>query len=100
MRPVTWTEQAVADFEAALAHIAKDSPSNAQIVRDRILNTVGNIEAFSLGLPGPKGHLKLYIPKTSYFVVFDRTPRDDGVIILAFIHASRDWEQIDWTKME
>jgi len=100
MRPVRWTENALADFEAALAFIAEEHPQNAQLVRDRILNTVRNLEAFSLGLPAPKGHLKLYIPKTSYFVIFDETPKDDGILILAFIHASRDWEQIDWDKLE
>ncbi|NJM28896.1 MAG: type II toxin-antitoxin system RelE/ParE family toxin [Rhizobiales bacterium] len=100
MRSVSWTARARREFEAALAYIAKDSPSNAQLVRDRILNTLRNIEAFSLGLPGPKGHLKLYIPKTSYFVVFDRTPKDDGIAILAFVHGSRDWERIDWDRMD
>ncbi len=99
MRLVRWTEQALTDFESAMGSIAKDSPSNAQLVRERILNTVRNLEAFSLGLPAPKGHSKIYVPKTSYFVIFDRTPKDDGIIILAFIHTSRDWEQIDWEKM-
>lgn len=99
MRAVSWTEGAVADFESALAYIAKENPSNAALVRERVLNTVRNMEAFSLGLPAPQGHLKLYIPKTSYFVIFNRMKEDDGVIILAFIHTSRDWEQIDWQKM-
>jgi toxin ParE1/3/4 len=99
MRPVRWTEAALADFEAALASIAKENPGNAQLVRDRILNTVKTLEAFSLGLPAPKRRLKLYIPKTPYFVIFDRTPKDDGILILAFIHSSRDWEQIDWERM-
>jgi toxin ParE1/3/4 len=99
MRTVRWTERAVADFESALAYIAKENPDNAQLVRERILNTVRNLEAFSLGLPAPKGHMKLYVPKTSYFVIFDRTKEDDGIVILAFTHASRDWEQIDWEKL-
>ena len=99
MRAVSWTERAVADFESALAYIAKENPANAQLVRERILNTVRNLESFSLGLPAPKGYLKLYIPKTSYFVIFDRVKLDDGVVIIAFIHTSRDWEQIDWERM-
>ena len=100
MRSVRWTKRALNDFESALAFIAKDNPDNAQVVRERILNTLRNLAAFSLGLPAPKGHMKLYVPKTSYFVIFDSTPKDDGIIILAFIHASRDWEQIDWEKMK
>jgi len=100
MRSVSWTERALTDFESALAFIAKENPANAQLVRERILNTLRNLEAFGLDLPAPKGHMKLYVPKTSYFVIFDRTPEDDGIIVLAFIHASRDWEQIDWEKMK
>ena len=100
MRSISWTERAVTDFESTLAFIAKENPTNAQLVRERILNTLRNLEAFSLGLPAPKGHMKLYVPKTSYFVIFDRTKKDDGIIILAFMHTSRDWEQVDWQKLE
>ncbi len=100
MRSVGWTERALTDFESALAFIARENLANAQLVRERILSTLRNLEAFSLGLPAPKGHLKLCVPKTSYFVIFDRTKEDDGIVILAFIHASRDWEQIDWEKLK
>lgn len=100
MRPVRWTDSALADFEAALAFIAEENPRNAELVSGRIFNTLKSLEAFSLGLPGPKGHLKLYIPKTSYFVIFDRTEADDGIVILAFVHSSRDWEQIDWDRLD
>lgn len=99
MRPIRWTERALTDLESALAFIAKESPAHAQLVRERVLSTVHNLEAFSLGLPAPKGHLKLYVPKTSYFVIFERTKAEDGIVILAFIHASRDWEQIDWETL-
>jgi plasmid stabilization system protein ParE len=95
---VVWTEEALTSFEAALVYIAEQSPQNAALVRDRVLNTVRHLEAFSLGSPGPKGHLKLYIPKTSYFVIFSRNQNDD-VTLLTFVHASRDWENMNWDKL-
>jgi plasmid stabilization system protein ParE len=98
MTSVIWTAEALSSFEQAIAYIAKQDPQNAALVRDRVLNTVRHLESFSLGIPGPKGYLKLYIPKTSYFVIFSRNKKDE-VTLLTFVHASRDWEKIDWSKM-
>jgi hypothetical protein len=69
-----------------------------RLVHDRILKSLSNLEVFSLGTPSHKGTFKLYIPKTSYFVVFRR---DDlgNIGIRAFVHASRDWEKLDWEAL-
>jgi plasmid stabilization system protein ParE len=98
MANVRWSAAAKESFEDALAFIARENPRNAMLVRDRVLNTLRHLESFSLGLPAPKGHFKLYIPKTSYFVVFSRG-KNDQITLLAFIHAARDWEQFDWDKI-
>ncbi len=98
MNRIDWSERAVADFEAALAYIAKESPQNAQLVKDRIFNTVKHLEAFSLGTAGLKTTLKLFIPKTSYFVIFRRSA-DGNISLLAFLHTSRDWGKLDWDKI-
>ncbi len=98
MRKIEWTERALQDFESALAYIAEDNPNNAELVRARIFNTLRHLESFSLGLPAPKGALKLYIPKTSYFVIFRRNA-DGDISLRAFIHAAQDWEKIDWDKI-
>ncbi len=98
MNIISWSERAVQDFERTLAYIADDNPQNAILVRNRILNTVKHLESFSLGTPGPNESLKLYIPKTSYFVIFRRDP-DGNISIRAFVHSSMDWESINWDKM-
>jgi plasmid stabilization system protein ParE len=95
---IRWAQRAAQDFESALAYIAADDPKSAAKVRGRILATLKQLESFSLGLPAPHGAWKLYIPKTPYFIVFRR---DETAIITirAFVHASRDWEMIDWENM-
>lgn len=93
-----WSERAAQDFDDLLDFIEKENPSNARLVRDRILRSLSNLEMFSLGQAGPRGTYKLYIPKTSYFVIFRRDEKGD-VGIRAFIHAARDWEDFDWDDM-
>jgi plasmid stabilization system protein ParE len=93
-----WSERAAAQFDDLLAYIAAENPINARIVRERILNTLSKLESYSLGLPGPKETFKLYVQKTSYFVIFRRDDKG-GVGIRGFLHASRDWEDVNWDEM-
>jgi toxin ParE1/3/4 len=98
MRRIDWSERAIADFEAALAYIAEDSPQNAQLVRDRIFSTLRHLETFELGVAAPNDTLKLFIPKTSYFVIFRRSAEGD-ISLRAFLHSSQDWGKLDWDKI-
>ena len=98
MSRIDWSEQAVHDFEAALTYIAGENPQNAMLVRGRTLNTVKYLESFSLGTQSLNGTLKLYIPKTSYFVIF-RRDSDENISIRAVLHAARDWENVNWNKI-
>lgn len=90
-----WSERAAQDFADLLDFIRSENPANAQLVRNRILKSGANLEMFSLGQAGPRGIFKLYVPKTSYFVIFRRDEKGD-VGIRAFIHGSRDWDEFDW----
>jgi toxin ParE1/3/4 len=98
MRRIDWTERAVADFEAAIAYIAEENPQNAQLVASRIFKTLKHLESFSLGLPAPKGTYKIFVPKTSYFVIFRRN-EDGDISLRAFLHAAQDWGKFDWDKI-
>jgi plasmid stabilization system protein ParE len=90
-----WSEQAARDYDELLQYIGRESPANARLVATRILKTLGMLESFSLGQQIGEGVYKLYIPKTSYFVLFRRN-YDADISIRAFIHSARDWQQFDW----
>jgi plasmid stabilization system protein ParE len=92
---ITWSEQAAREFDELLQCIGRESPANARRVATRVLKTLGMLEAFSLGQSVGEGVYKLYIPKTSYFVLFRRDAKAD-ISIRAFSHGARDWEQFDW----
>jgi plasmid stabilization system protein ParE len=98
MFKLRWTDRGRREFLAALAFIAEDNPANALLVKERTYRTITNLEAFSLGLPAPHGTFKIYIQKTSYFLIFRRDKQGD-ITLCAFIHSSRDWEQIDWENV-
>jgi plasmid stabilization system protein ParE len=98
MFKLEWTERAIQELQSALAFTAEDNPANAQLVGDRVRKTIGKLETFSLGSTAPNGTHKIYVPKNPYFVIF-RRDRKDNVKICAFVHASRDWEQIDWENL-
>jgi plasmid stabilization system protein ParE len=91
-------ERGLQEFESALSFIAEDNPYNAQLVKDRTFKTIRHLEFFSLGTEAPSGTQKIYVPRTSYFLIFRRDERGD-IKICAFIHAARDWEKIDWENL-
>lgn len=93
-----WTERGLQEFSSALAFIAEENPANAQLVKNRTAKTLTHLEFFSLGTPGPNGTEKIYVPKTPYFLIFRRDKNGD-IKICSFVHASRDWEQIDWENL-
>lgn len=93
-----WTERGLQEFQSALAFIADENPVNAQLVKDRTFRTIGHLEFFSLGTAAPQGTFKIYIPKTSYFLIFRRNAQGD-IKICAFVHGARDFEKIDWENM-
>lgn len=98
MTRLRWSSRAARDFKELLNYIGTENPANAVLVRERILRTLESLESFSLGSPGPNGSFKLYIAKTSYFVIY-RHDDIGGIGIRAFVHASRNWEQIDWENL-
>lgn len=98
MYKVTWSESAAKDFDELLQYISNENPANARLVATRVLKTLGILESFSLGQQMGEGVFKIYIPKTSYFVLFRRDEKAD-ISIRAFIHGARDFEKIDWENL-
>lgn len=98
MYRVEWTDRGIRELETSLSFIEEESPGNGRLVKQRVDKTLTNLGAFSLGLAAPKGTFRIYVPKTSYFLIFRRDQNGD-VKICGFVHAARDWERIDWENL-
>jgi plasmid stabilization system protein ParE len=86
-----WAETAKKDYKNLLTYIANENPQNALLVQKRIEKSLSLLPDFRVGTPiGSSNLVAYYIPKTSYFVVYKHTD-SDAVLLLAFIHSSRDW---------
>ena len=88
---IRWLRKALDNLDDEAEHIAKDDPQAAQIVVQRIVQTVSLLsENPSLGHPGriPGTH-ELVIPKTRYIVPYRVRPRLQRIEILRVFHASR-----------
>ncbi len=91
MKRITWSPLALDDFESLLVFIAEQSPANAALVRGRIIKSVEVLTDFQFGQEGPiPDTYRLYIPKTSYFLIY-RFVVANKLEIVAFRHASSDW---------
>jgi len=84
-----WTIPALADFTAAMEHIAAVAPDLAGSIASRVHAAVARLEQFpGLGTPGRrKGTRELVLPRIPYVIVYRESP---GIItILRFLHTSR-----------
>ena len=91
---LAWSGAAKSDYLNLLSYTAAESPRNARLVQQRIDRALSLLPDFRLGRPGSRPNtFKFHIPKTSHFVVY-RISSDDAVVILAFVHTSRDWSRI------
>ncbi len=91
---VEWTEEARTDFSELVDYIAKDSPTAADLVANRILTAVDDLADTPLkGHAGREGSgagiYELVIPRTRYTVAYRIT--GNVVHVLAVVHQSRQW---------
>jgi plasmid stabilization system protein ParE len=93
-REVTWAESAQLALDAVLTDIFKDSPDGAARVLVRALEVAGGLTTLSeRGRVVPEvgdatlRELFVYRYRRLYRV------RDDRVVIVAFLHGSRDFEK-------
>ncbi len=88
---VKWLRKALQNLSDEAEYIAKDDPQAAQLVVQRIQQTVSLLSNNpSLGHPGrlPGTH-ELVIPKTRYIVPYRVRPRLQRIEILRVFHTSR-----------
>jgi addiction module RelE/StbE family toxin len=79
------------DLHELVRYIARDSPRNARLVRDRIKDAFRRLSVYpESGRPGRvDGTRELVIPRTSHIAVYRVT--DNTLEIIAIIHDSQQW---------
>jgi plasmid stabilization system protein ParE len=94
MRPVVWSEAAIADLETQVAYIAADNHRAALRVRNRIAEVGRRLSQFATGRRGRvPGTYEQVVPRLPYLVIYRirRTQGSEWVSILRVIHTSRNW---------
>jgi addiction module RelE/StbE family toxin len=88
---IRWSPTAVADLESIRDYIAKDSPSAARKIANRIKESVIRLVNFPLSgrLGRVPGTRELVIPETSYVVAY--TIQGNEVQIAAVLHGKQRW---------
>lgn len=90
---VCWLPSALADLEAARAYIAEDKPAASRRIFERILSEVTRLTSLPhIGRPGRvAGARELIVPSTPFIVPY--RVHEGRVVILAVIHAARQWPE-------
>lgn len=85
-------ETAIADIDALVAWIAKDSPQAAQLVVNKILHAIELLELFpQIGHPGKeKGTYERNVSGTPYIVVYEIRKKPSAVLVITVVHGSRN----------
>jgi toxin ParE1/3/4 len=90
---IRWSLTAISDLESVREYIARDSPSAARKVGNRIKESVNRLINFPLsGKPGRvPGTRELVIPGTSYIAAYRIL--GDEVQIASILHGKQVWPQ-------
>ncbi len=97
---VRWSDRARDDFYEAIAYIAKDSPTAAERVQDRLEQAIARLATQpSMGRPGRvDGTRELVVGGTSYIIPY--RVRGQEVHLAAMVHAKQQWpDDFDWTPL-
>ena len=88
---IKWLCKALQNLDDEAEYIAKDDPQAAQLVVQRIQQTIGSLrDNPSLGHPGRlPGTYELVIPRTRYIVPYRVRPRLQDIEILRVFQPSR-----------
>jgi toxin ParE1/3/4 len=90
-RSIRWTEKAFQYLEAAIQHVASESPHSAEALAKKILQSVNTlVDHPQIGRPGRcKGTRELVIGGTPYIVPY--RIKDQRVEILRVLHGAKKW---------
>ena len=100
-RRVIWSEDALADLAAQVAHIAADHVDAAERVAKRIRATGTALGDYATGHPGRvHGTYERAVTRLPYIVAYALTDNDRTVSILRVIHTARNWGKDAWPAEE
>jgi addiction module RelE/StbE family toxin len=87
--------RALADLEAVYDWIAKDNPSTAKAVVDRMFASIEHLAAHPrMGHAGRDlGTLEWVVPRLPYIVIYEVHDASDEVVIVAVVHGAQDRER-------
>lgn len=92
---VEWSNDALNDFEAAIAYLAERDERVASLVTDRVEATCSALGRSLTGRPGRvEGTFEKRVQRTSYIVAY--AVGSDTVTILRVVHSARDWKPGRW----
>jgi plasmid stabilization system protein ParE len=99
VRRVQWSDDALADLENQVVHIAKDNPAAARQVANRIRETGNALGEFATGHPGRvSGTYERTITRLPYIIAYALSGNDTVLTILRVIHTSRNWLPDEWPE--
>jgi len=97
MREIAWSDDALAEFDEAIFHIATDNRRAAILVADRIEAAIDLLAEMPAGRQGRvKGTYERPVRKTSYIIAYALS--DHAITILHVIHEKRDWPEDAWPE--
>ncbi|MGH8470771.1 MAG: type II toxin-antitoxin system RelE/ParE family toxin [Gammaproteobacteria bacterium] len=87
-----WTRPALSDFIEAQQYIARENPTAAQEVAQRVWDAASQLLTHpELGRPGHVGDTREWVvTKTPYLIVYRR--KGEFIEILRVWHAKRNWK--------
>lgn len=99
MKRVQWSDDALAELEQQIFHIAKDNPAAARRVAQRIRAVGGALGDFATGHPGRvSGTYEKAVARLPYIIIYALGEGDAVVTILRVIHTSRNWLPDEWPE--
>ena len=102
MRPVVWSEEAIADLDGIIDYITPRNPTAAFRVIDHIEQAGDGLGEMATGRPGRvAGTYEKIVPGLPYVLAYAIQSLPDGeeaIVILRAIHGARDWPPGGWPK--
>lgn len=99
MRRVDWSDTALEQFDVAIAYLTERNPSAADLLADRLEETVAALSRRPLGRPGyHDGTYEKAVLRTNYVVVYSLIGGTDNALrVHRVFHTAQNWR--NWSPL-